>query len=223
MKDKRQRIAVAWPYAAVYADPNFAASILQAAANSVGMPYYAPNGMVPPTQIPYTYGYRYSPYQIPQRNSTNSPSHLHSSPLLASSNRHSFMQQDLNNSLRANLHSLQNAPLSPSPGIKPKPEQVFIFFHSINNSKFLPWKHSFPFKTPVLINNILFFSWFQMRLKWSITKFVIGTIITSICRWCLNQINHTYLNHINRKCRNVSQLLYWNIDLKNVEKLPSCI
>nr|XP_036669255.1 segmentation protein even-skipped [Drosophila suzukii] len=44
MKDKRQRIAVAWPYAAVYSDPAFAASILQAAANSVGMPYppYAP-------------------------------------------------------------------------------------------------------------------------------------------------------------------------------------
>ncbi|XP_017044919.1 segmentation protein even-skipped [Drosophila ficusphila] len=39
MKDKRQRIAVAWPYAAVYSDPAFAASILQAAANSVGMPY----------------------------------------------------------------------------------------------------------------------------------------------------------------------------------------
>lgn len=29
MKDKRQRIAVAWPYAAVYSDPAFAASILQ--------------------------------------------------------------------------------------------------------------------------------------------------------------------------------------------------
>ncbi|KAI5638091.1 homeobox domain-containing protein [Phthorimaea operculella] len=34
MKDKRQRIAVAWPYAAVYSDPAFAASILQAAASS---------------------------------------------------------------------------------------------------------------------------------------------------------------------------------------------
>ncbi|XP_026472092.1 homeobox even-skipped homolog protein 1-like [Ctenocephalides felis] len=39
MKDKRQRIAVAWPYAAVYSDPAFAASILQAAASSVAMPY----------------------------------------------------------------------------------------------------------------------------------------------------------------------------------------
>uniref|UniRef100_A0AAG5DEP1 Homeobox domain-containing protein n=1 Tax=Anopheles atroparvus TaxID=41427 RepID=A0AAG5DEP1_ANOAO len=48
MKDKRQRIAVAWPYAAVYSDPAFAASILQAAANSVGMPYgYPPLGENP--------------------------------------------------------------------------------------------------------------------------------------------------------------------------------
>lgn len=45
MKDKRQRIAVSWPYAAVYADPAFAASLLQAAA---GIPYgYAPNPMIP--------------------------------------------------------------------------------------------------------------------------------------------------------------------------------
>lgn len=86
MKDKRQRIAVAWPYAAVYADPTFAASLLQAAANSVGMPYYAPNPMIPqipmiaPSQIPsvatnhYTYGYRYSPYQFPHIPSHTSPS-----------------------------------------------------------------------------------------------------------------------------------------------------
>lgn len=77
MKDKRQRIAVAWPYAAVYSDPAFAASILQAAANSVGMPYgYPPNTMLPqmpvmaqqmPTNhFPYA-TYRYSPYTIPQR------------------------------------------------------------------------------------------------------------------------------------------------------------
>lgn len=76
MKDKRQRIAVAWPYAAVYSDPAFAASILQAAANSVGMPYgYPTNAMLPqmpvmPPQMPsnhFSYGYRYSPYPIPQR------------------------------------------------------------------------------------------------------------------------------------------------------------
>jgi homeobox even-skipped family protein len=80
MKDKRQRIAVAWPYAAVYSDPAFAASILQAAANSVGMPYaYPPTPMLPqmpvmPQQMPtaasnhFSYGgYRYAPYPIPQR------------------------------------------------------------------------------------------------------------------------------------------------------------
>lgn len=88
MKDKRQRIAVAWPYAAVYADPTFAASLLQAAANSVGMPYgYPPSPMLPqmpvmPAQIQqsaavaaaaaanchYPYGYRYAQYSVPQRN-----------------------------------------------------------------------------------------------------------------------------------------------------------
>lgn len=79
MKDKRQRIAVTWPYAAVYSDPAFAASLLQAAANSVGMPYCAPppNVMHPqlsiiPTEAthPYAYGYhRYMPYQMLHRNS----------------------------------------------------------------------------------------------------------------------------------------------------------
>ncbi|XP_065369858.1 segmentation protein even-skipped [Calliphora vicina] len=79
MKDKRQRIAVAWPYAAVYSDPAFAASILQAAANSVGMPYppypaAAANPMLanamPAMNVhghnPYGQ-YRYNPYHIPQR------------------------------------------------------------------------------------------------------------------------------------------------------------
>lgn len=77
MKDKRQRIAVAWPYAAVYSDPAFAASILQAAANSVGMPYGYPTGPMLPQmpvmspQIPanhFSYGYRYAPYPMPSRN-----------------------------------------------------------------------------------------------------------------------------------------------------------
>ena len=77
MKDKRQRIAIAWPYAAVYSDPAFAASILQAAANSVGMPYGYGPGAVPPNpliaqQLPtnrLAYGFppsvRYNPYPIP--------------------------------------------------------------------------------------------------------------------------------------------------------------
>lgn len=80
MKDKRQRIAVAWPYAAVYSDPAFAASILQAAANSVGMPYsYNPNPILPPVmpnQLPSathftSYGYRYSPYPLPTRSQSH--------------------------------------------------------------------------------------------------------------------------------------------------------
>ncbi|EAU76146.2 segmentation protein even-skipped [Anopheles arabiensis] len=92
MKDKRQRIAVAWPYAAVYSDPAFAASILQAAANSVGMPYgYPPAPMltqmpvIPPPVVPgansmsasahafTAYGYpRYTPYPLPQRTTATS-------------------------------------------------------------------------------------------------------------------------------------------------------
>ncbi|XP_037951325.1 segmentation protein even-skipped-like isoform X2 [Teleopsis dalmanni] len=77
MKDKRQRIAVAWPYAAVYSDPAFAASILQAAASTVGMPYGAyptANPMLatamPSMPVPghASYGqYRYNPYHIPAR------------------------------------------------------------------------------------------------------------------------------------------------------------
>lgn len=89
MKDKRQRQTFAWPYAAVYADPNFAASLLQAAASSVAMPYgYAPNPMLPqmpvmPSQMQqsaavaaYSYGYRYAQYPIPPRSSANTLPHV---------------------------------------------------------------------------------------------------------------------------------------------------
>ncbi|XP_026490584.1 segmentation protein even-skipped [Vanessa tameamea] len=67
MKDKRQRIAVAWPYAAVYSDPAFAASILQAAASSVGLPYGYPSpALLPPFHnpqlLPSGYPYPYPPY-----------------------------------------------------------------------------------------------------------------------------------------------------------------
>ncbi|KAI9582517.1 segmentation protein even-skipped [Glossina fuscipes] len=89
MKHKRQQIAVAWPYAAVYSDPAFAASILQAAANSVGMPY-APyptasaNPMlasaIPSMPVPghsHIYGqYRYNPYHIPPRPAPNAHHHF---------------------------------------------------------------------------------------------------------------------------------------------------
>lgn len=124
MKDKRQRIAVAWPYAAVYNDPAFAASLLQAAANSVGMPYYAPNPMIPqlpviaPTQLSqagpnhYSYGYRYSPYGIPsQRNPTIIPSHAHSLPTPPNG---LMFAQDLNNGLNCSDYMPSPAsPLSP--------------------------------------------------------------------------------------------------------------
>ncbi|XP_055307314.1 segmentation protein even-skipped-like [Sitodiplosis mosellana] len=129
MKDKRQRIAVAWPYAAVYADPNFAASLLQAAANSVSMPYYAPNPMIPQMPVipssqisaaaanPYTYGYRYSPYQIPHRNPTSIPPHSLSSPLSTPPSGPIFSRGDLGNGLNSSfgsdyLHS-PSSPLSP--------------------------------------------------------------------------------------------------------------
>lgn len=67
MKDKRQRIAVAWPYAAVYSDPAFAASILQAAASSVGLPYGYPSpALIPPFHnpqlLPSGYPYPYPTY-----------------------------------------------------------------------------------------------------------------------------------------------------------------
>ncbi|XP_017120044.1 segmentation protein even-skipped [Drosophila elegans] len=105
MKDKRQRIAVAWPYAAVYSDPAFAASILQAAANSVGMPYLSTNPMMAPGMPPMAPGmppmampqmpamqmpghaahpspygqYRYTPYHIPARPTPPHPAgpHMH--------------------------------------------------------------------------------------------------------------------------------------------------
>lgn len=49
MKDKRQRMAIAWPYAAVYTDPAFAASLLQAAASTLPLHYpQAAPPMYPP-------------------------------------------------------------------------------------------------------------------------------------------------------------------------------
>lgn len=65
MKDKRQRMAIAWPYAAVYTDPAFAASLLQAAASSLPL-HYPP----PPPVYPTHYPPRYHPwgqgFTIPQ-------------------------------------------------------------------------------------------------------------------------------------------------------------
>lgn len=63
MKDKRQRMALAWPYA----DPHFAAYVLQAAAASGAYPY----------PLPAAFNYystlglgRYSPYSLPIRPQT---------------------------------------------------------------------------------------------------------------------------------------------------------
>ncbi|XP_018331672.1 segmentation protein even-skipped-like [Agrilus planipennis] len=68
MKDKRQKMAIAWPYAAVYTDPAFAASLLQAAASSLPLHYAPP----PPMYHPHHYHPRYHPYSsgfgIPQSN-----------------------------------------------------------------------------------------------------------------------------------------------------------
>lgn len=125
MKDKRQRIAVAWPYAAVYADPAFAASLLQAAANSVSMPYYT-NPIIPqipviapqiPTANHYSYNYRYSPYQIPHRNPAGVLPPSHSSPLSTPPDGTPFTRSDLVNGHNSSFCSeyLQSpaSPLSP--------------------------------------------------------------------------------------------------------------
>lgn len=77
MKDKRQRIIFPWTYPALYADPNFAASMLQATVGPFGMPYaFAPNTVMPqmtpvfptphmtlpPSIMDPMYSNRYSPY-----------------------------------------------------------------------------------------------------------------------------------------------------------------
>lgn len=58
MKDKRNRIAASWPYAALCSDPAFAATLLQAAASSLPLHYIQP----PPVYSQYPQ--RYNPYSI---------------------------------------------------------------------------------------------------------------------------------------------------------------
>lgn len=121
MKDKRQRIAITWPYAAVYADRTFAASLLQAAANSVNMPYYIPQMPVIAPQIPtanhYSYNYQYSPYQISHRNPAGVLAPSHSSPISTPPDGTPFTRADLMNGHNTSLCSeyLQSpaSPLSP--------------------------------------------------------------------------------------------------------------
>jgi len=61
MKDKRQRMAMAWPYA-VYTDPAFAASILQAAANAGSLP-----GIASAVAAAYSHTYGYYSHPALQR------------------------------------------------------------------------------------------------------------------------------------------------------------
>uniref|UniRef100_T1JF80 Homeobox domain-containing protein n=1 Tax=Strigamia maritima TaxID=126957 RepID=T1JF80_STRMM len=62
MKDKRQRMALAWPYA----DPHFAAYVLQAAAASGAYPYPLPSSV--PINYYTNLGLnRYQPYALPLR------------------------------------------------------------------------------------------------------------------------------------------------------------
>ncbi|XP_055306746.1 segmentation protein even-skipped-like [Sitodiplosis mosellana] len=151
MKDKRQR-QLNWPIKAVYNDPTFAASLLQAAATSVSMPYYVPTPIIPQipivtplTQIPsaavnaYAYGYRYSPYQIPQRNSTNISAHSHALPSTTHPSGPIFMRGYLGNGLNDSFGSdYLKSPSSPisllsvSPVSEPNPRDAL---HRISHHK----------------------------------------------------------------------------------------
>lgn len=143
MKDKRQRIAVAWPYAAVYADPVFAASLLQAAANSVNMPCYGPNpmmGQMPlvmpsqiPSAIPNHYTYSVLPYQFARRNATCIPPSTHSLAMSTPSTGTILTKEELGsghtNPFFSNYLQSPVSPLSPlslSPGSES--EKVSINF-----------------------------------------------------------------------------------------------
>lgn len=65
MKDKRQRMAIAWPYAAVYSDPAFAASLLQAAASTLNYPSPTPAPTPAYTNMhSYSRFHPYSPYGV---------------------------------------------------------------------------------------------------------------------------------------------------------------
>lgn len=73
MKDKRQRMALAWPYA-MYTDPTIAATILAAASASLPSPYHGGPGIpsshlgvapnYPAAAAAAYYAARYSPYSV---------------------------------------------------------------------------------------------------------------------------------------------------------------
>lgn len=101
MKDKRQRMAIAWPYAAVYTDPAFAASLLQAAASTLPLHYPQPPPMYPP-HYP-----RYNPWGqgfLPQ---TTLPLPNMTPPGLT---QNLSLGQNLNVNLGLGLESLQRYP-----------------------------------------------------------------------------------------------------------------
>lgn len=72
MKDKRQRMAINWPFA-MYGDPTFAATLLAAASATMPhSPYHGAPGIPPPhlgpsyqTAAAAAYYARYNPYQTP--------------------------------------------------------------------------------------------------------------------------------------------------------------
>ncbi|KAJ3637114.1 hypothetical protein MTP99_000597 [Tenebrio molitor] len=61
MKDKRQRLAISWPYHAIYTDPAFAASIFHAAATTLPLHYAPP----PPVYPQYARYHPYSNFGVP--------------------------------------------------------------------------------------------------------------------------------------------------------------
>lgn len=169
MKDKRQRIAVTWPYAAVYADPSFAASLLQAAANSVGMPYCAPNIMHPQLSIipseashQYPYGYRYMPYQMLHRNTAGMPTlaHSHISPLSTSPNETVFtrLESCLENDYFESSSSPSNSLSSISDAEKVNFQVLLSYHQCLSNNITLK-------RFRILIFNLFFSFFFRTRIQ----------------------------------------------------------
>lgn len=132
MKNKRQHHTAAWPFAAVYTNPAYAASLLQAAANSIGMPYCAQTLMHPqlsmiPTEASHQYEYhgyhRYMPYmpQMHRRNTAGMPSlpHPHILPMSSSPTETTFARLDscLENDYFENSSSPSNS-LSSIPDVE---------------------------------------------------------------------------------------------------------
>lgn len=113
MKDKRQRMAIAWPYAAVYTDPAFAASLLQAAASTLPLHYPQPPPMYPP-HYP-----RYNPWGqsfLPQSTLPTIPNPVGIAPAITNMSLNSNLQQNLGQNLNLGLGlDLQRYPYERAP------------------------------------------------------------------------------------------------------------